>query len=152
LNSYGHCDEVQFATTDYGVNTDLNTNYYYCGSYCTGNTIVHYADAWYDKSWAALAYPYSYGVPCADTDGVPTGYCNETDHKVDFSYVIWNSTKMPTTDASANYLGRHEMGHVFGLAHNCSNAYTSVMRGGLCLMEKFGSLQAHDISDINAKY
>ena len=69
--------------------------------------------------------------------------------------VVWNS-KYSFSDSYANYLSRHEMGHVFGLAHaSChtggdygEGAYYSVMAIS-CPYDARDELQDHDIDDID---
>ena len=63
------------------------------------------------------------------------------------------------TESYANYLSRHEMGHIFGLAHapchtggdNGEGAYYSVMAIS-CPYNAKDELQTHEINDINGKY
>ena len=88
--------------------------------------------------------------------------CNETDKRVTSGVVVWNSAHGPYSDSYANYLSRHEMGHIFGLAHapchtggdNGEGAYYSVMAIS-CPYDAKDELQTHDINDIDdidAKY
>lgn len=135
------------AAIDYHNNTDLNVDS--CGYGCGGNVV--YLQANYGATgWYALAYPFSGGVGCVDWYGNPSGYCNTTNHKVDFAYVYSNDAYGVFSDSQARYTMRHELGHVIGLAHT-SCSVDSVMKELACLSVPT-YLTGHDISDINAWY
>jgi len=129
------------ANADYNSNTDLTV--YRCADngYC-GN-LIHLQANYGNTNWAAKADPYSDGNACATS-----GYCNTTDHRVDFAYVYWNNYYMPISEQ--NHIMRHEMGHVFGLTHTPCGI-SSVMWGS-CPSPWPQSLTDHDISDINSYY
>lgn len=128
---------------DYNSNTDLVMSW--CTWQCTAN-IINYEGDYGATGWTGKADPYSHGVECIQNPG----YCNETDHQVDFAYILWNSYYGPYDSSGANYIARDEMGHVFGLAHVPCSTY-SIMNTG-CTTGLPTTLQSHDISDINAKY
>ena len=138
---------VHSAADDYDDNTDLTVKRCSPDSEC-GN-VIHY-DGYYGPSEpVAWASPYSYSVKCTNDEHELTGYCNETNHKVDFAYIYYN-THYTYDDLLVAVLARHEMGHVWGLNHTpCSVA--SVMKPGTC-QNQYGNLQQHDKNDVNAKY
>ncbi len=96
--------------------------------------------------WTAEARVYSGSTSC-----FPISYCNESDHEADFAYIYWNSYYGPYDSDAANYLARHEMGHVFGLNHVACSESSSVMYTG-CTSGLLTTLQSHDISDVNSEY
>ena len=140
-SSYGV--QISSATSDYNNNTDLSAQ-----TSTSSCTICHAQGNWGMSGWVARALPYSYRTICVNAaTGVPTGYCNTTNHKVSLGHVQWNDyygTSRP------HFIARHEMGHLFGLAHtNCS--YSSVMQGVVCNPYP-AALTGHDRADINAMY
>ena len=80
------------------------------------------------------------------------GYCNETNHKVDFSYIYYNTAHNYAPLVSVITL--HEMGHVWGLDHtSCSKVSVMKPGPGTCQGSvQYAYLTQHDIDDINAKY
>ena len=139
--------DVHSAADDYDNNTDLNVNR------CTPNgncgNVIHYDGNYGSSEPPAWADPLSQMEPCSDDDHVLNGYCNETNHKVDFSYIYYNTHSYATNLVA--YYARHEMGHVWGLDHvACSTA--SVMWINACSGSVWGVLTSHDRSDVNSKY
>ena len=148
--SYG--SQISSANADFNSNTDLTV--YSCGTPCN-YTIQHINDYVSDADWAAAADSFHQGELC-----IPgTGNCNETTKKVTSGAVVWNTANGPYTDSYANYIARHEMGHIFGLAHAPCHAggnygggsYYSVMAIS-CPYDARDELEDHDIDDINDKY
>ena len=148
--SYG--SEISSANADYNSNTDLTV--YSCNTPCS-ESIKHRQNYVSDADWAAAADSYSNGSLCNDEID-----CNETTNLVTNGRVTWNSAHGPYSNSFANYLARHEMGHIFGLAHapcqtggdlGPGNGYLSVMAVS-CPYTPPDTLQDHDISDINGKY
>lgn len=141
---------IASAVDDYHRNTDLSLNT--CNSPCR-ESVRHTQVSVGNVDWAGLADSYSNGLKC-----LVSITCNETTNKVTYGIAVWNSAHGPYTDGFANYLARHEMGHIFGLAHvTCvtpeyqSAGFYSVM-GVHCPYDALSVLQTHDIQDINAKY
>lgn len=136
---------ITSSKNDYDLNTDLTVNECPSNGLC-GNLI--FIEANYGATlWAGRAEPYSASNACSDSNGYSTGYCNTTNHRVDFAYVYYNSHwgVAPTNNAT-----RHEPGHAFGLAHTpCT--LKSVMKPGDCESHS-GILRPHDKSDINGYY
>lgn len=132
---------VGYGDADYNSNTDLTI--YRCADYGYCGNLIHFQGNYGDSGWAAKANPYSDGVPCWNTS-----YCNTTNHRVDYAFIYWNDFYMPITDQ--NHIVRHEMGHVFGLAHTPCG--TSSVMWGNCPSPWPQSLTSHDISDINSYY
>ncbi len=147
-----HTTEIKSARADYNSNTDLTVNW--CHHPCSEN-ILHIYQYVGNVDWAGGADSYSNGQQC-QVDIT----CNETTKKVTSGVVVWNSAHGPYTDSYANYLARHEMGHIFGLKHapcmsggdyGGGNGYLSVMTVS-CTYDAPDTLQPHDKSDINSKY
>lgn len=105
--SYG--SEISSANADFNSNTDLTV--YSCNTPCN-ESIRHLQHNVGNADWAAAADSYSNGSLCLVEIN-----CNETTNKVTYGRVTWNSTHGPYTESYANYLARHEMGHIFGLVH-----------------------------------
>lgn len=131
------------ARDDYDSNTDLDVDW--CEYPCSAN-IIHYEANMGPTQWTAEARVYSGSTSC-----FPISYCNESDHEADFAYIYWNSYYGPYDSDAANYLARHEMGHVFGLNHVACSESSSVMYTG-CTSGLPTTLQSHDISDVNSEY
>ena len=142
--------QIEAGADDYDDNTELSVDY--CFQPCS-ESILHIHQYVGHADWAAAADSYSNGLQC-NVDIT----CNETTNKVTSGVVVWNS-KYSFSDSYANYLSRHEMGHVFGLAHaSChtggdygEGAYYSVMAIS-CPYDARDELQDHDIDDIDDKY
>lgn len=148
--SYG--SQISRANADFNSNTDLTV--YSCNTPCN-ETITHINGYESDADWAAAADSYHEGELCVPS----TGNCNETTKKVTSGVVVWNTANGPYSDSYANYLARHEMGHIFGLKHapchtggdNGEGSYYSVMAIS-CPYDAKDELQDHDIDVINDKY
>ena len=144
-------DEIQSTVDDYDSNTDLSVDS--CNQPCS-ESILHILQYVGSADWAAAADSYSNGQQC-NVDIT----CNETTNKVTSGVVVWNSAHGTYSESYANYLARHEMGHIFGLAHApChtegdygGGAYYSVLAIS-CPYAAKDELQDHDIDDINDKY
>ena len=152
--TYEYGVEIGEGTMNYGDNeTDLTT--YFCSGSCSNMNIIHVLGLYGPESVWAFADPLSQSSPCFDDAGNLTGNCNTTDKRVDFSYIYWNSgaDAYPFTSSVAHYIGRHEMGHVFGFRHpgECGT-WTIMLTPGEGCTNLPGQLTAHDKSDINNKY
>ena len=101
--------KIMSAKRDYDNNTDLSVDS--CNQPCT-ESILHVYQYFSGVDWAAAADSYSGGLQC-QVDIV----CNETNKKVDYGVVVWNSAVTGYSGSYAHYLARHEMGHIFGLRH-----------------------------------
>ncbi len=112
--------------------------------------VIHYDGYYGPTEPPAWADVLSESEPCFDNDHVLNGYCNETNHKSDFSYIYYNTEYSYSNDLIFAYITRHEMGHVWGLRHPACSV-VSVMKDGTC-GTVYGYLTTHDISDMNAKY
>ena len=139
---------VHSAADDYDDNTDLAVNRCSPDSEC-GN-VIHYDGYYGPTEPPAWADVLSESEPCFDNDHDLNGYCNETNHKSDFSYIYYNTEYSYSNNAIYAVIARHEMGHVWGLRHPACSV-VSVMRDGIC-GTLYGYLTTHDISDMNAKY
>ena len=145
-----HSADVHSAADDYDDNTDLAVNRCSPNSNC-GN-VIHYDGYYGPAEPPAWADPLSQMEPCSDDDHVVNGYCNETNHKVDFSYIYYNTAYNYAPLVSVITL--HEMGHVWGLDHtSCSKVSVMKPGPGTCQGSvQYAYLTQHDIDDINAKY
>lgn len=137
--------QISRANADFNSNTDLTI--FSCASASCSANIIHYEGSYGAMSWVGYADTYSSGVKC-DTN---PGHCNTSSNPVNFAYIYWNSDHGPFDDYAANYLARHETGHVFGLGHISCNGVDSVMRTG-CRGGLPRQLTGHDIQDINGMY
>lgn len=129
--SSGYASAILSAANDFTLNTDLEVDY--CTSRC-GN-ISHYGTRRM-TTWAARAQYYLRG------------------NLIRHATVYWNAHNGPYGSEVANYIARHEMGHVFGFPHvPCSGPShaESVMVTG-CSGIQPATLTAHDRADINNKY
>lgn len=143
-----YTQQIVNARNDYHINTDLAVGW--CAFPCQAN-IYHESVQRSMHAWAGAADSYSNGQLCDPS----RGNCNESSKKVNLAYIRWNSHYGPQPNDYANYIARHEMGHVFGLRHvPCeagSSGHKSVM-GVNCSYSAPTRLQSHDISDIDSKY
>lgn len=147
---------VRNATSSYGVQIEsaranfhnsTNMTVYGCPSNTNCGNIIHLQGNYGATGWNACVRPYSHGTPCSDGNCNPNYSCDHWGNKVNWSDVRWNDyygTSRP------HFVARHEMGHVFGLAHTpCS--VSSVMQGAVCSPYPV-TLTSHDINDLNAWY
>lgn len=146
-----HGAAITHSANNYNNDTDLTVTE--CsGSFC--GTLIFIEQGWGngEETFDAMSYNYSASNECS-YDYWPfdsTGYCNETNHKVDFGYIIFNTDRPP--DPKPKFTVKHEAGHSFGLAHLPDCTIVRVMMTGDCFTQLPNKLKAHDKSDINAKY
>lgn len=156
---------VENRTSKYGTYVSNSVSNYYNSTnisptlVSSGGNLVHLDTYDTRGSWWAGTVPYSGGTKCVSfPDLVSTGYCNSSDHKVDFTYIYWNSYNIPSTASSTNlnFVARHEMGHSYGLAHisegGCVATPSSVMQKFVNCAASTSALTSHDVSDINGLY
>lgn len=137
-----YSEYVTSSIIDYDYNTDLDGYTYPDNGNC-GN-LIHMAMNYGDNGSYAKAYPYGDSISCVDNPNC----CHTTSYRVDLAYVLWNEYCAPIPQA--HHIARHEMGHVFGLAHTpCS--ITSVMWVS-CPQPGPENLATDDIDDVNAYY
>lgn len=85
------------------------------------------------------------------TDPVTTGYCNTTTNKADYGRVYLNAAYASFIDSHADFIMKHEAGHILGMAHGpCDEV--SVMKVYSCGGTFWGTLQTHDVNTMNSWY
>jgi len=115
-------NEVASAVADYDVNTRLNLPAP-CWEWACGN--IEYIQDWYgDTPWGAgLAQPWAWTpstgwINCVEFwSGNNTGQCDTSSKQVQYSYIFYNTTYWNLLATYPHNVARHELGHVFGLAH-----------------------------------
>lgn len=146
VNAYWN--EIYDARDDYDDNTDLTVS---SNSSIVQDVTVAWLEGDFGTDFYARAKPKSDGTACTN-NGQITGYCNTTNHLVDYAQILvnTNSAMIGFVEDHAQTIMRHEFGHVVGMAHgSCSE--TSIMRSGGC-SEFLTSLATHDISFVNSNY
>jgi len=158
---YEYQSEIIGATVDYGDDdTDIDTTYS-----TSGSNIIHLLGDYEGENIVAFADPMSHSTPCFDEDHYLTGDCDTSDNRVDFAYIYWNTGadpqgypdfEYPWTSEVAQYISRHEMGHVFGFAHppptpGCS-VQTVMLTPEMGCSTFYIQLTSHDNTNINNKY
>lgn len=89
-------------------------------------------------------------IYCANkTNAALNGNCNSTDKRASGGDIYLNSYYKTFMDNNSRFIVKHELAHMFGMAH--AECEDSIMRlsycGGLP-----SSLRPHDINHINANY
>ena len=141
---------VASAVQDYNLNTHMQATYQ--GENC--NSEVIYVEGNYGATgWTGNSVSVnSANQPCSwFTNTQLTGYCNTTNHKA-FGATIFLNDYYPSF-TNPNFEMRHELGHVFGMAHKTDCTVASVMHPftGYCTYSPT-SLQTYDISLMNSWY
>lgn len=137
---------VSHAVSDFSNSTDLTVY-----KVPQNGDIVYIQGNYGSTGWDGGAQPFSANNQCFSWPAlIPTGYCNKTDHKVDFGYLYINdyygSYNMP------EYGMRHEMGHVWGISHESCGNYSGIMEEGQCRPNVVQSLSAHDRYELRLLY
>ena len=136
------------AVEDYDTNTDLSVRW--CNSPCSSFNIRFIGDGWGETGWIAKTNPIRDRVLCLVNGRLSPLRCNETNRKINSATINWNSQYYPHPGIFAHFVARHELGHVFGLAHlNCGSGPSVMVRP--CSLSP-DTLQPRDIRDINSMY
>jgi len=99
-------------------------------------------------SFGGRAIAHSAYGPCAYySSGQLTGNCNTSDKKAAAGTVYIKSGAFPPEQR--DWVIRHEIGHIFGMAHDGSGSCHSVMDEDYCVVS---ALQSFDISLMNSWY
>lgn len=141
--------EIRSAAEDYNA-TDLTITYIPSGNPCS-SACIYYQSLDIGAELLARARPYYNGDPCFDASSIlRPGVCNTTDRRPNLAYIDFNSRYSVEMASRANFVARHEAGHVFGMngAFNCGDV--TVMNETSC--GQYSRLQSHDIGHINAWY
>jgi hypothetical protein len=141
--------EISSAVANYNDSTDLTMTY--IGHACT--TITYTQGDYGVTPWIAITIARnSSGDPCADfSNGFMTGNCNKTNKKAAAATIYFNDHY--ALSASSSFSVRHEMGHVFGMAHVTGCTPLSVMKvPGECSEPFPPLLTTADINLINSWY
>lgn len=123
---------------------------YSCPSSQNCGKVIHYQGSYGVSAPIAYALPWSHGSPCTDGNGNTIYYCDHGSHKVDWGAVKWNNSH--GSNPKPHFTARHEMAHVFGLAHRSCGDY-SVMKSSLnCGGTYPATLTQFDINDLSIWY
>lgn len=144
---------ISNASLGYG-STRLLTSYV---SGYSGSGVINYYEASRGANFPmARTIPWSGStIPCGDlTTGNLTLKCNTTTQKVTHAQIYLNSDYGSTISSYADFVMKHEAGHVFGMSHGPCDEVSVMMEGPLNCpgYPTYGSLQPHDISLINSLY
>ena len=138
---------IRSAAANYDSFTDLTVSY---TSYPGNINAIFFFQENTGPGFLAAAVAYSNGRACSDKSTTAlTGYCNTSDRKANYGEVYLNTYYTSEINTKTNWLMRHEMGHVFGMAHGLCNE-GSVMQNNCGTL--YGSLTGHDINTINSWY
>ena len=140
---------ISSAVSDYNDNTDLSMTLI-----TNSCTLISYTQGDYGATpWIAVAVPQNSPTrPCIDiSDGDVTGDCNKTTRKASSATIYFNDYYGVLPASHRNFAMRHEMGHVFGLAHvSCSTS--SVMKESTDCSSLPSTLRTHEKNLINSWY
>ena len=133
-----------YGSTDF--QSSLETNY-------SSRGVINYY-----QEYNGYGYSYGYAIPWSGskncvtfTSYTSTENCNTTTSKVDYGQVFINMFYSSWITAHADYLMKHEAGHVLGMSHGpCSEV--SVMREPSCGLTLYGTLQSHDVNTMKSWY
>jgi hypothetical protein len=140
--------EVIGMRVDYN-NTDLTVTQ--CADNGQCGRVVALEGNWGNTGWFSFAHVFKDLNECAAFPyGNVTGNCDWWFRKANWAYIYMNNYYGVQSSAMAQFLLRHEFGHVVGLAHSGCGIW-SVMRTNDCGSGP-AQLQSHDIGDINSYY
>lgn len=147
-------NEVASAVANYDAFTHLNLPAP-CWEFACGK--IEYTQTSYgDTPWGAgLAQPWAWTpstgwINCVEFwSGNNTGWCDTSSKQVQYAYIFYNTTFWSTLAAYPQNVARHELGHVFGLAHfrGSTNSVMNISESHLHQV-----LQNYDRTDINSLY
>lgn len=137
---------IKNAVSDYSNNTDLTVY-----KVASNGDIVYIEGNYGNTGWDGGSQPLSASNQCFSWPALqPTGYCNKTNHKVDFGYLYINTYY----DAyeQPQYGMRHEMGHVWGISHESCGSTRGIMEEGQCRPNVVETLNSHDRFELRFLY
>lgn len=145
-----YADGVAHAAQQYNNQTDLSVTQCPYNGDC--GTVI-FIEAYYGGepgTFAGLSFNYSHSNPC-HVFAPPynsTGYCNTSNHRVDFGYIYFNNYYGVVSPV--RWSTKHEAGHSFGLNHLPDCSILSVMLSSCPQLPV--KLKAHDKADVNVWY
>ncbi len=140
--------QIASATSDFHNNTDMSV--YSCPSHTNCGNVIHSQSSWGTQYPIAWALPFSGGSPCTDNKGQTIYTCDHGSNKPDWAAVRWNDSW--GANSKPHFTARHEMSHVFGLAHRSCGDY-SVMKPSLTCGGTYpATLTSFDENDLSIWY
>ncbi len=141
---------ISSAVTEYN-NTDLTVSYS-----ASGSNILYYQADYGNVGWLGNAQPEANNNGwklCYDWNGNWTGSCDTFWHRATHAWIYLNTNgnQLGGNATLATTVVKHELGHVWGLAHVPCSVW-SIMEGGPCFPSMPSTIQNDEITWINNNY